>query len=478
MGGQIIIIVDNVKKVIEDLSRLIGRDKVSNDPAVLALHNRDAAYLYGDSKIVVYPKTTDDIRKVVRYCYRNDIKIYPQGGSSELTGSSIAWEDGIIMSFIKMNRLLEYSPLDRYVVVEPGLRLVELNMVLEKDGYFFPIDPASVKSATVGGAINTGAGGLRGFRYGTMKDWVLGLEIVLPDEDATLLKIGSKTFKSREGYDLTRLIVGSEGTLAIVSKAVLKIMRKPGDIISIAAFFRDLHSLMKTVLNLLESGLDIVIMEFVDANTVEMVKNHKNISIGGSGHMLIIGCLARDSNREDIVNEIVRRIVVNGGENVLHAYNMEEAENRGIYSIRRGFYTTLIERASRETSNPILYIEDISVPPSRLPEVIKEIEEIIEAYGIPTGLAGHIGDGNLHPTMYITDPRDSEKLKRMGEEIMMVALKYDGVISSEHGIGLMKKNMLEKAFKYRASEKALELMYGIKKIFDPKNILNPGKVLP
>jgi len=469
--------VNNVKRIVKDLSRLIGRNKVSSDPAVLALHNRDAAYLYGDSQIVVYPESTEDIRNIVRYCYKNDLRIYPQGGSSELTGSSIPRDDGIIMSFIRMDRILEYSPIDRYIVVEPGLRLIELNNFLGKDGYFFPIDPASVKSATVGGAINTGAGGLKGFRFGSIRDWVIGLEIVLPDEDATVLRIGSKTFKSREGYDLTRLIVGSEGTLAIVSKAILKFMRKPGDIISVAAFFKDLHSLMEAVLNLLESPLDIIIMEFVDANTVEMVKSHRDISLEGSGHMLIVGSLAKEYRSKEVAREIVERLVESGGENIQYAYDMDEAEKKGIYTIRRGFYTTLIERAARETSNPILYIEDISVPPSKLPDVVKEIEDIIERYGIPTGLAGHIGDGNLHPTMYITDPKDEEKLKKMGEEIMMVALKYDGVISSEHGIGLMKKDMLVKAFKYRDSEKALTIMRDIKKIFDPKNILNPDKVL-
>jgi len=469
--------VNDVKRVVKDLSRLIGRDKVSSDPAILSLHNRDAAYLYGDADIVVYPESTEDIRNVVRYCYKHDIKIYPQGGSSELTGSSIPRDDGIILSLIRMDRIVEYSPIDRYVIVEPGLRLIELNTFLDRDGYIFPIDPASIKSATVGGAVNTGAGGLKGFRYGSMRDWVLGLEIVLPDEDATVLKIGSKTLKSREGYDLTRLVVGSEGTLAIVSKAILKIMRKPGDIVSVSAFYQELDDLMKTVLELMNSDLDIIIMEFVDRDTVEIVKNYWNIPLDGSGNMLIVGALAR-GNPDIVTQKLVDYMLGNGGMNIYYAYNLEEAEKLGIYSIRRGFYPALIEKASRESKNPMIFIEDISVPPSHLPEVVKEIEDIIYRYGIPTALAGHIGDGNLHPTMYITDDRDMEKLMNMGEEIMRVALRYDGVISSEHGIGLRKKKMLWEAFKYRESVKALEIMYRIKEIFDPKKILNPDKVLP
>lgn len=469
--------MNEVKRVVKDLTRLIGRDKVSSDPAILALHNRDAAYLYGDANVVVYPESTEDIRNVVRYCYKHDIKLYPQGGSSGLTGSSIPWDDGIILSLIRMDRMVEYSPIDRYIIVEPGLRLIELNIYLDRDGYFFPIDPASIKSATVGGAVNTGAGGLKGFRYGSMRDWVLGLEIVLPDEDATVLKIGSKTLKSREGYDLTRLVVGSEGTLAIVSKAILKIMRKPGDIVSISAFYRDLDDLMKVVLDLMESDLDIIIMEFVDRETVEIVKSYWDIPLEGSGNMLIVGVVSKD--KPDVAaKKLIEYMLGNGGMDIYYAYNLEEAERRGIYSIRRGFYPALIEKASRESTNPIIFIEDISVPPSHLPEVVKEIEGIINRYGIPTGLAGHIGDGNLHPTMYITDRRDMEKLIDMGEEIMRVALRYDGVISSEHGIGLRKKKMLREAFKYRDSVKALDIMHRIKEVFDPKRILNPDKVLP
>ncbi len=466
-----------MQKIYNDLVRLLGDNKVVNDPSIVYLHNRDAIYMRGNSRIVVFPESLDDVRKVVRYCYENEIRIYPQGGSSELTGSSIGWEDGIIISFIRMNRILEFSPIDRYIVVEPGLKLIDLNNYLEEHGYIFPIDPASVKNATVGGAINTGAGGLKGFKYGTMKDWVLGLEIVLPDKNATVLNLGSKTLKNREGYDLTRLIVGSEGTLALVTKAVLKVARKPSDIVSIAAFFDDLDSLMSAVVDLLSKDYKIMILEFVDRNTVELVKSHGLTSIESSGHMLILG--VEKICDKVFLDDILGIIESHGGRDIIFAESIEDAENIGIYSIRRGFYTTFIELAAENSEGtPFVYTEDISVPPSRLPELIRDIEKIVEKYKVPIGIAGHAGDGNIHPTMYAVDDESKERVLNAAYEIMYLAIKYGGVISSEHGIGLLKKDMLLKAYHIRGSEKALEIMKGIKHIFDPKNILNPDKVLP
>ena len=468
----------NIDRVYRDLRKLLGDEKVSRDEFLLELHNRDAAYLKGDSEIIVFPYELEDIRRIVKYCYRYGVKIYPQGGSSELTGSSIPRKDGIILSFIRMNRVLESRPWDGYVIVEPGLRLIELNMELEKDGYFFPIDPASIKSATVGGIINTGAGGLRGFKYGTTKDWVLGLEVVLPDESATVLNLGSKTLKAREGYDLTRLIVGSEGTLALVTKAILKVTRIPGNIVSIAGFFSDLRDLMEAVVRLRRENLDIILLEFVDSDTVELVKQHKDISLDASGNMLIVGIVSHcNPDREiGIVEDILKTF---NADNVISAYSFREAEEMGFYRIRRGFYTTLIEAAHRlGGGDPILYIEDISVPPSYLPQVIDEIIRVVKDNGVYAGIAGHVGDGNLHPTLYVKNREDIPRLFKAADEIMDIALKYGGVISSEHGIGLYKRDALYRAYKYRNSLKALDIMKRIKEVFDPKNILNPGKVLP
>ncbi len=454
--------------IYQDLRRMLGGSKVSRDPFILSLHTRDAAYLRGEADAVVYPETIEDVRRVVNYCYETGTPLYPQGGSSELTGSSIP-QGGVVMSMIRMRRVLESSPGDGYIYVEPGIRLVEVNMELAGSGMFFPIDPASIKTATVGGAVSTGAGGLRGFKYGLMRDWVLGLDLVLPDEEASLLRLSYKTLKSREGYDLVRLIVGSEGTLAIVVGVVLRLAPLQGDLATIAALYDSLDRLVETVIRLRSSGLDLSILEFVDRNTVAKVRSYGRRAPEGDGDMLLVGL----SGEAEKAMEIIR---MGGGEIVAHADSMAEAEEMGIYEVRRGFYPVLIDEAVEKTGgDPVIYIEDVSVPPSRLPETLPRIVRLLEEEGISYGLAGHVGDGNIHPTMWASH-EDMERLYRVGERIMDIALEYDGVVSSEHGIGIVKKRALMRSLR-RRGPKALDIMRGIKRLFDPRNILNPGKVV-
>jgi len=454
--------------VYQDLRRILGGSKVSRDPFILSLHTRDAAYLRGEADAVVYPESIEDVRRVVMYCYETGTPLYPQGGSSELTGSSIP-EGGVVMSMIRMRRVIEASPGDGYIYVEPGLRLVEVNMELAGTGMFFPIDPASIKTATVGGAVSTGAGGLRGFKYGLMRDWVLGLDIVLPDEEASLLRLSYKTLKSREGYDLVRLIVGSEGTLAIVVGAVLRLAPTQGDLSSIAALYTSLEDLVETVIRLRASGLDLSILEFVDSNTVSKVRSYGRRAPSGDGHMLLVGLSGDVGRAVDIIRSY-------GGEVVAMAGSMAEAEEMGIYEVRRGFYPVLIDEAVEKTGGePVIYIEDVSVPPSRLPEALPRIVRLLEEEGISYGLAGHVGDGNIHPTMW-APLGERERLYRIGEMIMDIALEYDGVVSSEHGIGIVKKRALMRSLR-RRGPRTIELMRGIKRLFDPRNILNPGKVV-
>ncbi len=455
--------------VYSDLKRVLGGGKVSRDPVILSLHTRDAAYLRGDAYAVVYPTSVEDVRKVVQYCFENDVKIYPQGGSSELTGSSIPNGDGIILSFIKMRRVLEYSVGDSYIYVEPGLSLYEVNQQVERHNQIFPIDPSSLRTATVGGAVSTGAGGLKGFRYGLMRDWVLGLDLVLPDEEATLLKLNYKTLKSREGYDLVRLIVGSEGTLALVVGAVLRLAPSPGPYSTVAGFFSNLDSLVEASIALRMNIPELLILEFVDASTVEKVVGYGRVERLGEGHMLI----AASTDDSEKMVEYMRRY---GADSILVAETPSEADEMGIYEVRRGFYPVLIDEAVAKTGGePAIYIEDVSVPPTKLSQFLREVREVLEKSGVSYGLAGHIGDGNIHPTMWA--PRSEiDRLYRVGEEIMDIAIEYGGVVSSEHGIGVVKRGALVRSLRRRGL-KALELMRGIKKVFDPRNILNPGKVI-
>ncbi len=469
---------------MKNLSKLIGHDKVYVDPATIKLYSKNAVYYEGNALAIVFPESTEDVSKIVRYAYENDLKIYPQGSASEIVGSSTPKDDGIVMSFVRMRKIKDVSYIDSYVVCEPGVRLVELNNYLKGSGYMFPIDPASIKSATVGGAINSGSGGMMGAKYGTMKDWVLGLEVVLPNEEGSVLRLGGKTTKNREGYDLIRLIVGSEGTLALVTEAILRITLAPEEVVTVAGFFNDLEDLMRCVINIKESKLDILIMEFVDDVTTKITIDTIKPRVSGSGHLLITSVSTVKEAAQRVLDKLIDIYNRNNSSNIVSARSMEEAEALGIFDIRRNLYPATIKIASSslevDEEKPYIFVEDISVPPSRLVEAVKRLRNISEKYGFPMTLGGHVGDGNLHPVVWIREG-DREKMDQFNNfvmDIMKMAVELDGVISSEHGIGMVKKDGLIMSYRRRNSLYALKLMREIKRIFDPKSILNPDKMLP
>ncbi|MGC8932259.1 MAG: FAD-binding oxidoreductase [Candidatus Methanodesulfokora sp.] len=468
------------REIVEDLRKILGKESVEDDELTIKLYSRDAAYIEGNALAVVFPKSTEEVSALLSYAYKKDLKIYPQGSTSELVGSSTPRDDGVILSLSRMDRIKEYSVVDMYAVTEPGVRLVELNETLAEVGYMFPIDPASVKSATVGGAVNSGAGGMMGLRYGTMKDAVLGLEIVLPDEKGTVLKIGGKTTKNRAGYDLVRLIVGSEGTLAVVTEATLKIVPMPENIVSVASFFPDLDDLVNAVVELKRRGVNLYIAEFLDAQTVEAAKVMRP-RIRGEGNLLIISVDVAREAAERVLSVLEGIMRDNNASAVFKARSMKEAEEMGIFDMRRGFYPASIKIAAERRRDiekrSIFFIEDISVPPSRLAECVKRIRELAEKYNVNMTLGGHIGDGNLHPNVWFEEGNEEEKRRALEflDELMKLAVDLDGTVSSEHGIGTTKKEFLLMEME-RKGMKAIEIMREIKRVFDPKGILNPGKL--
>lgn len=469
---------------IGELTRLLGRGKVSSDPITVKLYSKNAVYYEGSAIAVVFPESTEDVSKIVKYAYENDLKLYPQGSASEIVGSTTPREDGIIINFMRMRSIKEVSYVDAYVVAEPGVRLVELNSILMEHGYMFPIDPASVKSATVGGAINSGSGGMMGAKYGTMKDWVLGLEVVLPDMDGTILRLGGRTTKNREGYDLVRLIVGSEGTLALVTEATLRITLAPERVVTVAGFFHELEDLMRCVVSIKNSRLDVLIMEFVDDATAKITVETIRPKVSGEGHLLITSVSTVDEAVERVKETLVEIYSGSGAVNITSASSMAEAEEMGIFDIRRNLYPATIKMASMsledEEEKPYIFVEDISVPPSKLVEAVRRLRMISSKYGFPMTLGGHVGDGNLHPVVWIRE-REKDKMNLFNDfvmDIMKMAIELGGVVSSEHGIGTVKKEGLAMSFRQRDSLKALKVMEGIKRLFDPKNLLNPNKMLP
>lgn len=460
-------------KIVNELERIVGKDNVSVDSVVVKLHSTDAIGKEGNAIAVVFPETTEQVAKLIRFCYENSIKVYPQGSSTELSGSSTP-NEGIVINFSKMNRIEEINIVDGYAIVQPGVRIAELEEKLNELGYTFPVDPGSMRSATVGGAINTGAGGMRGAKYGTMTEWVLGLEIVTAKGE--ILNIGSKTLKCRQGYNLTKLIIGSEGTLAVVTKAILKVAPLPENIVYAGAFFDDPEKAMLAVVEIKKKGLWPAIMEFLDD---DLVKAGKDISgLDEEGNMLIVGveCNHEAQNR---IAETLRELLAKNAKNVIVARSQKEAEEKNLMSLRRAFYPLALKLASQEfgTKKSLVLIEDISVPVSKLPEAVKGIKSIGKKYGFTVFIAGHVGDGNLHPTIW-TSPENAEMMDRAEKfyiEVMNLALKLGGTISAEHGIGELKKVGLEIEMKHRESEKALEIMKANQKGVRPRKHTQPRK---
>ncbi|MCX8196038.1 MAG: FAD-binding protein [Acidilobaceae archaeon] len=466
-------------RAAERLKDVLGADKVITDPLIVNLYSREPSGLSSRAGAVVFPESSKDVSKIVSFAYKHNIKVFPQGSTTSLSGSSLPAEEGIVISFERMNRILSVSVVDSTVDVEAGVRLGDLNVELARYGYMFPIDPGSVAVATVGGAINGGSGGLRGARYGTMTNWVLGLKVVLPDESGTELRVGCRTTKCRQGYDLVRLIVGSEGTLALVTEATLKITPMPEAVVTALAFFPELEDLYAAYKEIKESRVQPLILEFMDEETARLAKEASAAPVEVEGHMLLA---AVDCNREALdrveawLSELMRR---HNAKRVYTAVKPEESEK--LFTLRRSLFPAQVFFGNKRYPGKRLMVilEDIAVPPSRLLEAIKKIREVSEKHGLQVSIGGHVGDGNLHPS--VAFPLDDEVMKSKAvawhEEVAKIAVELGGTVSAEHGIGTLKKGLLEAELEKLGSRKALELMRGIKRVFDPKGILNPGKVV-
>lgn len=468
-------------RVVADLERLLGRDKVVAEESIVRLYAREPSGLQaGEPPLaVVFPEDTGDVSKLLAYAYRTRTPVYPQGSTTSLSGSAVPGP-GVVVSTDRMRSVREVSVADGYVVAEAGVRIDELNLALAEKGYMFPVDPASSSVATVGGAVNSGAGGMRGAKYGTMRDWVLGLHVVLADERGTAMWIGCRTVKCRQGYDLVRLIVGSEGTLAFVTEAVLRITPLPEAVVTALAFFPSLEQLASAAVAIKEAGVQPYIMEFMDEETTRVAAEATGAAVKVEGAMLLVSV---DVNREAVermlrwLEDMLRR---SGATSVYTARSAEEAEEKGLYQIRRAFLPAVGLYAEKMgVEKPSIFIEDVAVPPTRLVEAVREITGLGEKYGLPALIGGHIGDGNLHPSVGF-NPHDPETLGRVEEwftDVMRVAIRLGGTVSSEHGIGLLKKKGLEMELRSLGAEKALDIMREIKRAFDPRGVLNPGKVV-
>ena len=455
------------QNLLKKLELIVGRENVLSSPEDLVCYSYDAAPLSAGNlpDVVVLPGSTEEVVNLLHFAKAEGIKVVPRGAGTNLSGGTIPIEGGIIIQLTRMNRILEVNSHDLIATVEPGVITSTIHSAVEQVGLFYPPDPASANVSTIGGNVGECAGGLRGLRYGVTKDYVIGLETVLASGE--VLVTGGRTVKNVVGYDLTKLMIGSEGTLGIFTKIILKLIPLPETKRTLLVTYPNFQDAASSVSDIIANRILPATLEFLDKVTINCVEAHTHIGLPRDAEAILL--IEVDGSNWDVEREAEK---VAGICSRYHPLEVKQAltpaEGMSLTSARRSALASLAR------VRPTTILEDVTVPPSRLTEMISEINRIVKRHDIQVGVFGHAGDGNLHPT-FLTDERDEEEMKRVEaaiEEMFEVTLKLGGTISGEHGIGLTKVRFLP----WEVKPLGLKQMKIIKEGFDPENILNPGKI--
>ncbi len=453
-------------EVLEKLGSIVGKERVKTSKEDLLTYAYDAYVMEYLPEAVVFPKSTQEVSQIMKVASAHKIPVTPRGAGSGLGGGSLAKRGGIILCFTMMNRILEVNTANRYVVVEPGVVISELQKEVEKVNLFYPPDPGSANVATMGGAVQMNAGGMRGVKYGVTRDYLLGLEIVLPSGDA--MNTGSLTAKDVTGYDLTRLICGSEGTLALVTKIIARLLPKPKARRTLQAIYNRIDDAGNTVARIIEAGIIPATLELMDKMIIKALEDFAKLGLPLDAEAVLLIDVDGDLETVEKQAALVADFCKKQGARDVRVSNSEK-DNEQLWMARRGAFGAVARM------RPTCVIEDATVPVSYLTAAIKKVIEISERNRVQIAVLAHAGDGNLHP-LILCDQRDAEEMERVEKamgEIVDYALSVGGTLSGEHGIGIAKAKYLPR----QLSGTALEVMRAIKKTFDPLGILNPGSFL-
>lgn len=450
---------------LEEIREVVGPAGFSQGPEDLLCHSYDATGLAHLPDVVVFPKSTGQVASILRLANEHDFAVVPRGAGSGTVGGAVPVKGGVVLAFNRMNRIEKIDPGDLVAVVEPGVVTGHLKREAEKLGLFYPPDPASLDFCTIGGNVATCAGGASALKYGVTRDYVLGLEAVLATGEVA--RTGVRTAKGVVGYDLTRLIVGSEGTLAVVTKIVLRLIPRPPFQSTLIATLGSLEAAADAVSSMLARGIVPASLEFMDRLSIACVKEKLGPWAEDDPAALLIIKVDGDELSVRGQVEAVRQTLIDGGvERVRAAGSAEESE--AIWAARRAISPAAFRLAPHKVS------EDITVPRSRLPEAVAGVRSIAGSLDLPVLCFGHAGDGNIHVNLMI-DRTDRDQVQRAAsavKKIFGLTLELGGTLSGEHGVGITKAPYLG----MELDKLGIDLMRRIKRAFDPKNILNPGKL--
>ena len=454
------------KQVLEQLRGLLSGSRVLHRKEDLVSYSFDGtAALKQLPGCVVFTRTVDEIAEVLRLANRLRIPVVTRGSGTGLSGGSVPVPDCIVLCLVKMTSILEVDRNNLTLLTEPGATTLAVAKAAEKAGLFYPPDPGSMKISTIGGNVAENSGGLRGLKYGVTRNYVMGLEVVLPSGEPMWL--GNKCVKDVAGFSLKDLFVGSEGTLGVISKILLRLIPPPAAKRTMMATFDTMEGAASVVSAIIAAKIVPCTLEFLDRTTVHCVEEYARIGLPLDCEAMLL--METDGHAAVVEEEAVQmeRICREGGcKEVRVARNQAEALR--LAGARRTAFSALARRA------PTTILEDATVPRSELAAMIGFVAEVAQRYGLKIGTFGHMGDGNLHPT-FLTDERDQEEMERVERafrEIFDQAVKLGGTITGEHGVGLAKKSFLP-AF---AGETQMKVMRELRRALDPQGILNPGKM--
>ncbi|MGO4886659.1 FAD-binding oxidoreductase [Anaerobacillus sp. MEB173] len=452
---------------IEAIKNIVSTGSVLTDESDRYSYSFDASFGTYLPDVVIQTKEVEELAELVKYANKEKIPLYPRGQSTSLSGGPLPVKGGIVIDLSVMNNVLVVDEEDLVIVVSPGVLTSEIHKAAEQKGLMYPPDPSSSHVSTIGGNLAENSGGPRGLKYGVTKDYVIGLEVITPEGE--IIRTGGRTVKNVTGYDLTKLIVGSEGTLGIITKAILRLIPKPPASETVMVIFNSLVDAGGAISKILSSGILPAKMELMDQASIIAVENYEPSNLPRDAEAIIL--IELDGHPAAVKDEIdkVAMLCESVGAREVRIPETEK-EKAEVWKARKLVSPAIVQ------IKPTKISEDATVPRSQIPEMCRRLQQIKEKYNLHLVVFGHAGDGNLHPNI-IADKSDREEMERVElavAEIFEAAVELGGTLSGEHGIGTMKAPFME----MELGVVGLDMMKRIKQAWDPNNIMNPGKIFP
>ena len=458
------------ERILQELRRIVGSAEVRTDADSIRENSTDATKVFHPADVVVFPRNAAEVSQVVKLANRERIPIVSRGGGVGYAGGAIPIHGGIVISMKRMNRILEINPIDLVAVVESGVITEDLHKAAEAAGLFYPPDPASLKQSTIGGNVAHNAGGPRAFKYGVTRQYLLGMEVVLPE--GQIVNTGGRVVKNAVAYDLTDLMCGSEGTLGIITKLTMRLLPKPEMAVTVMGLFGSVRSAAEAANHLIQEKIIPSKLELIDRQALAAIRTYikdesivTSTALPDNANALLL--VEVDGDRQTVQRQVisVRGVLKRSAMELQQPENADE-----LWAIRR-YMSPAVGRIRPNKIN-----EDIVVPRSRVPDYLEAMEKLQADSGLPIVCFGHVGDGNIHVNLMIDAANAGEKANAeiVKRRIFELAVEMGGTISGEHGIGIMKSEFLTMALQ----DDLIAAMRRIKAALDPNNILNPGKIFP